>query len=113
MRKLVIDRKVWLRGETESFLLRPEDGKRCCVGIYLSGLGLTDECLADKEAAAQLMCSVPTEAVWLIDDLRGQNSKSAEDLYAINDEEDADESIREKQIRAEFKKRGVAVRFIN
>ena len=42
--KLVIDRKVWLRGEGDavSRLLRPEDQKMCCVGISGKALGLPD-----------------------------------------------------------------------
>jgi hypothetical protein len=46
--KLIIDRSKWLRGEgpSSSCLLRPEDGKMCCLGIYA------------------LACGVPKDEIW-------------------------------------------------
>src|SRR5258705_13829674 len=44
VRTLVIDRRKWLRGGDldglTSVLLRPSDGKMCCMGIYGRALGV-------------------------------------------------------------------------
>lgn len=54
VKELVIDRKIWLRAKREdakkwklgdatgSYLLREQDGKRCCLGIYLAACGVPD-----------------------------------------------------------------------
>lgn len=46
----VIKRSEWLRGEgaINSYLLREEDGKRCCVGIYARACGVPDDHLAGQ-----------------------------------------------------------------
>ena len=44
-----IDRKRWLRGEggRVSSLLRPSDGKMCCMGFYCLVMGLSPEDICD------------------------------------------------------------------
>lgn len=43
--KLVIDRSKWLQGEASvvSMLLRPQDGKMCCLGFYCLALGAPEK----------------------------------------------------------------------
>jgi hypothetical protein len=46
--KLTIDRKKWLRGTGDSFLLSPRDGKMCCLGFYALACGLTENDIRDQ-----------------------------------------------------------------
>src|SRR5690348_7956541 len=46
MEKLVIDRKIWLRGEQgRSYLRRSYDGRMCCLGIYCASRGIDQKLL--------------------------------------------------------------------
>ena len=67
MRTLTIDRAVWYRGQgpEESKLLRSEDGRRCCIGLYLQACGVPDNALRGKPVAVQLFnIALPPEADW-------------------------------------------------
>lgn len=117
MRELVIDRKVWLRGENfyTSCLFRPEDGKRCCVGIYLQSLGVDDEDIAGIESAHGVQCDLPTEAKWLVynSETNGAGaSRLASKLYQANDAVGTPGYAREAAIAALFKERDVKVTFV-
>lgn len=53
MKKVVVDRSKWLRGEgaVNSFLLRESDGKMCCLGFVLKqAYDKTDEDLLQFKA---------------------------------------------------------------
>lgn len=103
----VIDRTVWLRGEgiARSKLLRPDDGKRCCVGIYLGACGVADEALSGVPAAHNAV-NVPDMPRWLLEDVGG--------LYADNDAYGGlTEERREELIADGFARRGITVTFIN
>lgn len=53
MKKVVVDRSKWLRGEgaLNSFLLRESDGKMCCLGFVLKqAYDKTDEDLCQFKA---------------------------------------------------------------
>jgi len=106
--KLEIDRRKWLRGEYPSRLLRVSSRKQCCVGIYLSALGVPDEALLDRCYADS--CGVgplPEEARWLLG-----HSADAHALYVRNDDAMAEET-REIAIAAIFAKHGIEVTFTN
>ena len=62
MKKLVIDRQRWLRGEgvDESYLLRKHDCKMCCLGFYCLLLDLTPEEIVGKTTPAQLDVEIPS-----------------------------------------------------
>lgn len=122
--KLVIDRRVWLRGEggEGSYLLRESDGKRCCLGIYLKSLGVSDELLANQEYPVCIPSEfIPVEALWLVTD-DGQNSALVDDLTYLNDgiisERHAfgcstkTEEDRERRIAEHFLRMGVEVEFV-
>lgn len=107
-----IPRKRWLRGKGsgESALLC-ETGKQCCVGIYLSKLGISDEKLLDMSAGEDLD-RLPKQAQWLVERVgpgRGLNSKLANELYWVNDEPKL--RGRETKIKKLFAKVGIRVRF--
>jgi hypothetical protein len=108
--KLVIDRAKWLRGE-KGYLLRSTDGKRCCVGIYLSSLGVPDDAMCDLGTAYAVHEKVdllPAEAKWLVTD----EDCIACRLYEENDDRALPESSREDSIALLFAKRGVEVEFV-
>ncbi len=116
MDKLVIDRKIWLRGREafkNSQLLR-NDNKRCCVGIYLGQCGVKDKFLKGQDYAIGVPASkLPDEAKWLIDFSDYLNSDDAHRLYQINDQPEMSEKMREYLVKRKFKKYGIAVEFIN
>lgn len=108
MRKLEIDRKIWLRGEGcyASKLLRRGDKKQCCIGCYLSACGVSPDNLLDR--GEPYFGAIPDEADWL-----GMRDENALPLFKLNDDEKIDDVFREEKIRDEFIKHGVEVTFVN
>lgn len=123
MRKLIIDRKTWLRGETsgKSFLLRISDHKMCCMGSYLLTCGLPTSKIRDigtplgTSGVEGDPLTLPMEAHWLIEQSpRGrENSEISRRLMVINDDTNITDSTREMRITALFKEQDVEVEFIN
>lgn len=118
--KLVINRRVWLRGEgsENSRLLREEDGKRCCVGIYLSALGVPDEMLKNATTAVWVVRRrlLPPAADWLEQpdlDIVYSTSEDARRLYATNDDMRESEEFREEIVAAIFRRHGVEVEYVD
>lgn len=111
MKKLTIDRKIWLRGEgsVRSKLLRPEDQKRCCIGIYLESCSVPKETLLNKGTyygIAQWGVLLPEETAWL-------HSYVAQAFYTTNDDQTLTEEEREQKLTALFAGQGIEVEFIN
>ena len=82
MEEFVIDREKWARGERYSdktfkaydreirqriknYLLG-EDGKQCCLGLYLSECGVTDKTLQGLSTPREVHPSIPESAAWLV-----------------------------------------------
>lgn len=109
--ELVIDRRIWLRGKgfEASKLLRREDQKRCCVGIYLQALGVPDKDMEDRSGATSM--ELPSEATWLVH--RGWKSDIAGELYEANDRKGLSLEAREAKIAKLFGTQGVKVKFVN
>jgi len=101
-RTLIIDRKVWLRGESDSALLRGKDGKRCCVGVYLKALRVKDPYMLEVGRADMVRCGLPGEAKWL--DSANDFQAIAWDLYGINDSPSVLPRKREASVRRLFAK---------
>lgn len=101
---LVIDRKRWLRGEgsQNSKLLRPIDGKMCCLGFYGLACGLSAEHLRNVGLPADT-ASCRLWPPWLRD-----SDFECDDLTYLNDN-DPDEA----KIAAIFARHGVTVRFVD
>lgn len=115
MRKLTIDRSVWLRGAADSYLLR-EDGKRCCVGIYLGACGVSDEqlfkrCTAFSVSVFDDEAEFPQEARWTLDDVYN-NSDTAMKLYRTNDDLSLSAEQRETRVRELFAEQDIEVEFV-
>lgn len=112
MRKLIIDRNIWLRGEAiESYLLRQSDQKQCCVGIYLEQCGIERTKLSGVMSAQGLAMKepLPQEAQWLL----GVANRDAQWLYRVNDNPESPASLRESEITKVFAQHKVEVEFIN
>lgn len=110
--EFVISRKKWLRGEssTHSYLLRPEDGKQCCVGIFLTACGTPAEDLLSQKVAERTMRAPE----WLTDrNAFGTEmpKKDVDHLYTLNDSPKLPEDVREAEIAAIFARNGVTVSF--
>ena len=128
MKKITIDRKIWLHGkkqidhtsdnpEKASMLYRPLDEKMCCIGIYLNQCGVSKKVLLGKGDAVSLIdvdIKLPKEAEWLVDTERypsgnicSSNSKDAGHLMIVNDG-----TANEKTIKAMFAKHDVEIEFV-
>lgn len=116
--QFVIDRFTWLRGEgtCRSFLLRREDGKKCCLGFYLLACGMTPEQIEHKESPSSVR-NLPEEARWLIQSDQSDQSwasDDADDLMFVNDAMIGFKSKqREQRIARIFAKHGVDVKFVD
>lgn len=116
MEKLVIDRTKWLRGEGSeaSRLLRPSDGKMCCLGFYSLSCGLTDKDIQNIPAAPEI-AEIPEVMDWLIEDCGNRivHSDDAAELMDYNDTPPIRDTDREAHITEIFAKHGIEVEFIN
>lgn len=104
---LVIDRSKWLRGEGggDSCLLRPSDGKMCCLGFVGLACGLTAKELTNKSAPLDVPSSLWPDFL--------QQTDGSDRFVEINDDEHISDVVREADLRLEFEKHGVRVEFID
>jgi hypothetical protein len=113
--KLIIDRKIWLRGEgiEDSYLLRSKDGKKCCIGILCSTLGVPDNELFNKRGAQRLInFELPA---WL-GPVTANNFMTELDIfraYDANDQIGLPEDEREKLVAEIFARHDIEVEFVN
>ena len=111
MRKLIIPVWKWLHGARDSdggcnsYLLRPDDEKQCCLGFYLEACGVSRNRLAGKREPRELH-GVPAEAEWTVSD-----SETVLKLMDINDGS-AGGRVNRKLIAKLFKQKGVEVEFV-
>lgn len=110
--KLVIDRTKWIRGEAveRSFLIRPEDGKSCCLGFLGCAIGISRETLWSKRMPWGEKDWEPSD--WLFQ-LDSQNRYTVHRLAMINDDQSLTEPEREEKLKREFAAVDVEVEFIN
>lgn len=123
-----IPRDVWLRGDQKSYLLRPEDGKRCCVGIMLQQCGAPDNSMRGVAVVDDLNRETLDGATWLppflvrlVDDEDEdggefevvRESALAEDLYCINDNPNTSDEDKERSIALRLEPLGVTVEFVD
>ena len=114
--KLVINREKWYRGagSYESKLLRPSDGKMCCLGFYCMELGYKKEQISGAGTPASSFLDPIKRPDWLVNnDGKGPLvSGSCAQLITTNDDEYISEKEREAAITAEFGENGVEVEFV-
>ena len=127
--EFTIDRSKWLRGQgsEKSRLLRPSDGKMCCLGFYALACGLKPEEIEERDTPKNAGAPYQNckQAAWLFHhclDPLSKVSKVTEcsgdcyDLMSANDDkanENFTEEEREKAIVSTFAANGVTVKFID
>ncbi len=129
MKKIIIDRKIWLHGKKQidntgdkpakaSALYRLLDKKMCCIGIYLNQCGIPKKILLDKPDAMDVLDAgfkLPKQAAWLIK----TDTYSSEKEYYNNSEDSGmlmtinDGTANEDKIKKLFAKHNVEIEFIN
>lgn len=129
MKKLVIDRQRWLRGEGggSSALLRPSDCKMCCLGFYCLLEGLDEEQIKNIGMPSELILEVVEDHPSLSPLVRVREEwdedgalvpvKDDTDvcnaLATANDDEKLDAAEREAKIISLFAQIDIEVEFIN
>jgi len=134
VKKFVIDREIWSRGKPNSALLIGKrtaelladksvydgEGCKCCLGIYLTVCGVSDEVLSDVGEPIELSEVAQQEALeggagsWLFaEEDRNSSSITVAELIEINDDEEISETSRERSITALFLSQGIEVEFKN
>jgi hypothetical protein len=119
MIKQRINRHTWLRGEGSlvSYLLRPSDQRRCCLGQALGDAGMTDDELRGIKSPAELRKTgivVPEQWKWLLSSpspTMRAHSEEGSKLMSINDNEELTPEQREAQLTKVFAESGVEVEF--
>lgn len=119
MRKLIIDRSRWYRGQGgEGSGLLLGNGHMCCLGFHALACGYTEEEIDGKQYPNALRYQVDRishPAQWLFDrspSLAGTRWESA--LAAINDTREVDDAIREAWLIEGFRVLGdIEVEFID
>jgi len=98
--KFTVDRKTWLRGEkTNSYLLRPVDGKKCCVGFFA---------LAEKK-----FTKTHLKGKFDYGDISKVDRDPFAGIYCINDDPGITDKKRERLLKKKFAELGHEVEFIN
>lgn len=97
-----VNRNNWLRKDENSMLLRPSDGKMCCMGFYALACGATREEIEGKSALNDIDGAVYSEWSTLCDEVAGEYNN----LYTVNDE-----TGDEEKITAWLAERGITVTF--
>ena len=135
MKKVVIKRSEWLRGEYSelSALFRESDGKRCCLGFVANQLiGLSDEEIdgvsafdgaaadvykgkySDVKRRAENVRYRAREMLSAIFTMRDRQGRPlATQIVHINDDARIVDSEREEKIIEMFKKIDIAIEFVD
>lgn len=130
MFKLTIDRNTWLRGESDSNLLRESDGKMCCLGQLSKQCNIADEVILDEGALNGPLNKDKLSTEYINHPVIGKllkeiykdttanktvygSTDEAFKLMKINDRFNISEEEREKELVEEFKTIDIEVEFIN
>jgi hypothetical protein len=108
--KLTIPREWWLRGEGGgmSRLLRVEDRKMCCIGLFaLQVLKMRESQIEDAKTLSDVR---NTDCGWPIT-LEGKPIGSMSEFYSVNDNICISDDVREGELIKLFAKLGVTVEF--
>jgi hypothetical protein len=112
VKSFVIDRSIWLRGESgKSYLLRSRDGKQCCLGIFAHQCGVPKSALRNNGIPDTISVEWQSHlphwmfvGIEMIDD-------GVVLLMRDNDMPGLSEEERERRIKEGFAKFGVEVSF--
>jgi hypothetical protein len=114
--QFTIERAKWLRGETDSWLLRPKDQKMCCLGFFCLAAGIERDRIWMK-TTPQVLCrdeeQIPHELQGLVDSMgKPTNSALCTSLIEVNDDNSITDEEREQGIIRLFAKIGHEVTFV-
>lgn len=114
MKKLVIDRSKWLRGESPSYLLT-NDGSMCCLGFWCKSQGIEDDAIIHRGLPTAISPRDLIKAgVTDMEPFLGVNRPWMWDMFAsINDDTSINDSERETKLEKLFNNIGYTVEFIN
>jgi hypothetical protein len=126
MKRVVVNRETWLRGEEDSLLFRPTDQKMCCLGFMCLQNGVPQEDMknvfgpgtlakwrshiADKVPAVLLKHS--EYPPYTLTDL-GWSSNFARKAMEINDNPHYEPEQRETLLKDLFRANGIDLIFVN
>lgn len=96
-RKFTIDRRTWIRGNSEESALLRNDGCQCCMGQIARQCGVSDSQLLELSYISSL--PVMSEVAWLLKRLR-EECDWVDLAYEINDSGDLSDPARESQLIA-------------
>ncbi len=107
--EFTVNRSSWLRGEANSFLLRPSDNKMCCLGFLAKKYGYSDEEIFNKDTFKSLsnIDKLPEEFFYG----SGNLSFIIQKLMFENDKIDISDEDREKKLTEFFKLINIDVKF--
>ena len=116
MKKFIVDRKTWLRGEggSRSSLLRANDNKMCCLGFLSCELGLQKSEIREvpHPANLSLIRSVRNKFEGLLNE-ESRLTNVCEEIMRYNDSKNITDAERENSLTKEFKSINWEVEFIN
>jgi hypothetical protein len=119
VKSFVINRSEWLPREAqrlggESFLLHPENGRMCCLGLYLRECGISASTLIGRKMPHNISSQAKLPD-WMLGYHDGNSSDTALKLAKLNDAVDDFEEMplgeREALIVEVFASLGIEVRF--
>lgn len=95
---LTIQRSKWLRGEGSkvSRMLRPSDGRMCCLGQEALAFGVPESCLLDQFTPRQVMGPPAAESYY--QRMRPISADLLWDAMKLNDSPDLDDDERESRL---------------
>lgn len=118
-KEFTIDRAKWLQAghpaikedRVESQLCDSQ-GRMCCLGFYLNSCGVAKSAMRrDLLPSDVVMLDSPKEIQWLFEfDVSSRRNESV--LASMNDAVGVTQHRREQQIRREFAKQGIKVKFV-
>jgi hypothetical protein len=115
--KFTVSRETWIRGGDDiTRLLRPRDGKMCCLGFVCEQLGVPRDELRDRGAPAD----VGTMSLRIVEGVLTRrsdlgtlyNNDLTESAIGINDDEKIDDDERERRLTALFAEHGHELEFV-
>jgi hypothetical protein len=120
MKKFIIDRLTWLRGEgsDKSRLYRPSDGKMCCLGQIACQYGYTKEEISGRSSPFGMYSNeIPNKnkfyEKFAYVTLQGDNREMPGKMMEINDDITLDSQSMENKLQALGLEMGIELEFIN
>lgn len=110
--KVIIKRSEWLRGQRPTFLCRPGDMKKCCLGFRAIAMGVKEKDMKGLYTPWDLI-----DANLIQDDPamtdHGALTKLCQDIIRVNDSVQLDDTTREEALKNLFAQAGDEIEFVD